>query len=182
MQSPAIPPNEAERIATLRSLLILDTAPEERFDVITAYAAAIFQVRIALVSLVDSDRQWFKSSFGLDVCQTSREVSFCAHAILREGIFEIPDALEDPRFADNPLVTDAPRIRFYAGHPLQMRNGQPIGTLCLIDTDPGKLSDWERQHFSALARLVAAEVEGVPVTSDPALVETKAAISRVATA
>lgn len=182
MQPAATPPTEAERIATLRSLLLLDTPAEDRFDVITAYAAALFQVQIALVSLVDSDRQWFKSSHGLDVCETTREVSFCAHAILRQGVFEIPDARQDPRFVDNPLVTGAPFIRFYASHPLTMRNGERVGTLCLLDSRPRALSAWEREQLVVLARLVVAEMEGRSDAEDPGAAATREAIARGALA
>ncbi len=160
MQAPLIPQDEDERIATLRELLILDTPPEDRFDSLTAYAASQFNVDIALVSLVDTNRQWFKSACGLDATETSREISFCGHAILQEGIFEIPDALEDPRFADNPLVTGAPKIRFYAGAPLRMANGQAIGTLCLISPRPKRLDSWEKEHLLALAKLVTMELQG----------------------
>jgi GAF domain-containing protein len=160
MKAPLIPTDEAERIATLRELLVLDTPPEDRFDNITSYAASQFNVEIALVSLVDTDRQWFKSVCGIDASETSREISFCGHAILQDGIFEIQDALQDPRFADNPLVTGDPKIRFYAGAPLQMNNGQRIGTLCLIDRRPRKLDSWERQHLTSLASVVAMELQG----------------------
>lgn len=160
MQIPAKPLDEAERIATLRSLLILDTPPEDRFDVLTAYASSQFKVAVALVSLVDSDRQWFKSTCGLSETETSRDVSFCAHAILQDGILEISDTLRDPRFADHPLVVGEPHIRFYAGCPLVMKNGQRIGTFCLIDRQPKYLDEWERGHLQALAQVVAAELQG----------------------
>lgn len=160
MQAPLIPHDETARIATLRELLILDTPPEDRFDSITTYAASQFNVPIALVSLVDTDRQWFKSACGLDATETSREISFCGHAILQDGIFEIPDARDDQRFADNPLVTGPPNIRFYAGAPLKMANGQRVGTLCLIGPHPKHLDSWERQHLLDLAKLVAMELQG----------------------
>ncbi|KAB2965955.1 GAF domain-containing protein [Zoogloea sp.] len=162
MHKPASPPAEDQRLQTLRELLLLDTAPEARFDAVTAYAAFTFKVGISLVTLVDSRRQWFKSAFGLDVCETSREVSFCAHVILQDEIFEIPDAREDPAFFDNPLVTGEPFIRFYAGYPLTMDNGAHVGTLCLIDREPKRLSDWEREHLIILARMVTAELQGRP--------------------
>lgn len=160
MLIPAKPLDEAERIATLRSLLILDTPPEDRFDVLTAYAASQFKVAVALVSLVDANRQWFKSTCGLSETETSRDVSFCAHAILQDGILEISDTLRDPRFADNPLVVGEPHIRFYAGCPLVMKNGQRIGTFCLIDRQPKYLDEWERGHLQALAQVVSAELQG----------------------
>ena len=165
MKHPEIPSDEAERIATLRSLLILDTEPEERFDVVTAYAASLFNVRIALVSLVDENRQWFKSSCGLDAKETARDVSFCGHAILQDDILEVRDALQDPRFADNPLVTGEPKIRFYAGCPLVMKNGQRVGTLCLIDQQHRRLDDWERSHLRILGRMVAAELQGLSAST-----------------
>lgn len=160
MKTPAIPADEADRIETLRQLLVLDTPAEDRFDNITAYAQSQFRVPIVLVSLVDANRQWFKSICGLDATETSREISFCGHAILHDDIFEIPDALKDERFADNPLVTGPPRIRFYAGAPLAMSNGQRVGTLCLISPAPKRLDDWERQHLKSLASLVAMELQG----------------------
>lgn len=171
MQKPALPPAEDRRVQTLRELLILDTLPEERFDAVTAYAAFTFKVDISLVTLVDSRRQWFKSAFGLDVCETSREVSFCAHVILQDEIYEIPDAKEDQAFFDNPLVTGEPFIRFYAGYPLTMDNGEHVGTLCLIDRAPKRLSGWEREHLVILARMVAAELQGRPGSSVEGYVE-----------
>jgi GAF domain-containing protein len=162
MQAPALPVSEAERIATLRDLLILDTEPEARFDLITTYAASQFAVPIVLVSLVDTNRQWFKSCVGLETSETPRDVSFCGHAILQTGILEIFDARADPRFADNPLVTGAPYIRFYAGCPLVMANGEAVGTLCLIDRMPRRLSEWERDHLLLLGKMVSYELRGIP--------------------
>ncbi|HAV63057.1 MAG TPA: GGDEF domain-containing protein, partial [Verrucomicrobiales bacterium] len=115
MQAPAIPANEPERLAALRALGILDTPKEERFDRLCRLAARVFDVPIAIVSLVDSNRQWFKSCIGLEATQTGRDVSFCGHAILERETLVIPDARKDARFHDNPLVTGAPHIRFYAG-------------------------------------------------------------------
>lgn len=161
MQAPALPASEAQRIATLRELLILDTGPESRFDLITAYAASQFNVPIALVSLVDTNRQWFKSCVGLQATETPRDVSFCGHAILQPEIFEIADARGDPRFADNPLVTGDPHIRFYAGCPLVMHNGEAVGTLCLIGRAAKRLTPWEREHLTVLGKMVSAELQGV---------------------
>ncbi|MBM3117336.1 GAF domain-containing protein [Jeongeupia naejangsanensis] len=158
MQVPRFPADEAVRLATLRSLLILDTAPEERFDNLTRAAAGFFRVAIAVVSLIDTDRQWFKSACGLDVTETSREVSFCAHAILEDDAFVVEDALLDPRFADNPLVTGAPNIRFYAGAPVKAGNGCNLGTLCLIDRQPRKLEPFEREMLVDMAKLVEIEL------------------------
>lgn len=165
MPKPLLHPTENERIATLRRLLILDTASEERFDAVTAYAASLFNVRICLVTLVDTHRQWFKSHHGIAVQEVPREVGFCSHAILQDDIFEVYDAKEDARLFDSPLVTGDPFIRFYAGYPLTMRNGQHVGTLCLIDPQPRRLSDWERDHLSSLGKMIEAELQGLPTES-----------------
>jgi GAF domain-containing protein len=161
MQIPARPRDEALRIETLLDLVILDSEPEERFDLLTGYASSQFDVPIALVSLVDMNRQWFKSRCGLGATETGRDISFCGHAILQDDIFEIRDAQNDERFADNPLVTGDPRIRFYAGCPLKMPNGQNIGTFCLIDRKPKALDEWEKQHLRDLARVVVLEIQGM---------------------
>ena len=134
------PVNEAQRIEALHKLAVLDTPPEERFDRITRIAAAAFDVPIALISLVDEDRQWFKSCVGISASETPREVAFCAHAVQQHADVVVPDTLLDERFADNPLVVDGPRIRFYAGAPLMLRNGTCLGTLCIVDTRPRNLS------------------------------------------
>ncbi|HAS6067836.1 TPA: diguanylate cyclase [Vibrio vulnificus] len=158
MKTPEKPDNEQQRIADLHALHVLDTAAEERFDRITRLARRLFDVPIALVSLVDEDRQWFKSCFGLDSCETSREVSFCGHAILGQGAFVVEDATQDPRFADNPLVTDAPYIRFYAGVPLMYEDRSCLGTLCIIDTQPRTLSTEERLDLIDLAKMAEREL------------------------
>lgn len=158
MLAPAIPDDESDRLAALRELLILDTPPEERLDKIVQFASVEFNVPIALVSLVDSNRQWFKARVGLDTCETAREISFCAHAILQPDILLIPDALADPRFADNPLVTGGPLIRFYAGAPLVLPSGFAIGTLCLIDTQPRTLDQVELTILSSLRDLLVEEL------------------------
>ncbi|MEA2433672.1 MAG: hypothetical protein QOG54_1129 [Actinomycetota bacterium] len=137
----------------------MDSAPEERFDRIAKLAREIFKVPIALVSLVDQDRQWFKSCFGLEVTETTRDVSFCAHAILHEGVFVIPDATSDPRFANNPLVTGEPGIRFYAGAPLRTTGGFNLGTLCIIDTEPRTIDRDQQRMLMDLAALVVDELE-----------------------
>ena len=128
MLEPDFPDVEIQRLAALRALHVLDTPAENRFDQITALVKLTFNCQIVLVSLVDADRQWFKSRQGLDACQTSRDISFCGHAILQDGLFEVSDAAADPRFADNPLVTAAPFIRFYAGHTLKSSDGYALGT------------------------------------------------------
>lgn len=152
MQKPPIPIDEASRIKSLFKLDVLDTPAEERFDRITRLAKRMFDVPIALISLVDKNRQWFKSKQGLDVEETSRNVSFCAHAIAKpistnhtHRIMEIPDALLDSRFSDNPLVTCKPNIRFYAGFVLRSYNDYNLGTLCIIDTIPRQLSASEKE-------------------------------------
>lgn len=129
MDSPEKPDNEVQRLRHLNTLAILDTAAEERFDRITRLARRLFNVPIALISLVDENRQWFKSCYGLNVSETSRDISFCGHAILGKKVFVIEDASQDPRFADNPLVTDAPNIRFYAGVSLAIRRQFGTGHL-----------------------------------------------------
>lgn len=158
MKKPEIPQNESQRLEGLCSLNILDTAAEERFDRLTLKAQQHFGVSIALVSLVDAERQWFKSRQGLDANETPRDISFCGHAILNEGIFTIPNTLEDSRFADNPLVTGPPHIRFYAGAPLHAPYGQRIGTLCLIDDKPREFSDKELTVLRELADEVELEL------------------------
>ena len=130
----SLPEDEETRLASLRQLRVLDTEPEERFDRITRLAAAVFDVPIALVSLVDRDRQWFKSCYGISAKETSREASFCAHVVYNREMMLVTDALMDPRFADNPLVVNEPRVRFYAGCPLILADGSCVGTLCLVDT------------------------------------------------
>ena len=164
----AIDEHEAERLAALRALNLLDTAPEERFDRFTRIAAALFDTPVSLVTLVDESRQWFKSCVGTDQCETSREASFCAHALKSSDVMVVPDALLDPRFADNPLVTDGPRVRFYAGAPLSVPSGLCVGTLCVLDTRPRMLSEREIELLRDMARLVEKELLPQPV-SRPAL-------------
>ena len=159
MKKPEIPSNESKRQAALCGLSVLDTPDEARFDRITRAAQQHFQVSIALVSLVDEDRQWFKSRQGLDATETSRDISFCGHAILSEDIFYIPNALEDSRFADNPLVTGPPNIRFYAGAPLHAPDGKRVGTLCIIDDKPREFTTEELTVLRELADDVEKELE-----------------------
>ncbi len=158
MEQPGIPHNESFRLASLRSLNVLDTPAEERFDRVTRMAKRMFRVPIALVSLVDENRQWFKSVQGLEVCESPRSTSFCGHAILGDGIFLIPDALADRRFADNPLVTGAPHIRFYVGCPLRTADGAKVGTLCLIDTAPREFDEEDAMALLDLASMVQDEL------------------------
>lgn len=158
MIEPTYPPDEGARIASLRELQILDTAPEERFDRITRIASVVFNIPIVLVSLVDRHRQWFKSRLGLDVSETPRNISFCGHAILGTTALVVPDAALDPRFADNPLVTGGPKIRFYAGHPLFARNGAALGTLCIIDSHPRSFGEADQRILTDLAKLAEQEL------------------------
>ncbi|MER0347540.1 GGDEF domain-containing protein [Vibrio vulnificus] len=158
MQTPEKPDNEPQRIADLHSLNILDTAAEERFDRVTRIARRLFDVPIALVSLVDEDRQWFKSCFGLDVSETPRDISFCGHAILGADTLIVEDASQDARFADNPLVTGEPHIRFYAGVPLMFEHSSCLGTLCIIDTKPRTLNEDERLDLIDLAKMAEREL------------------------
>ena len=158
MISPPKPSNEKERLEALRNLLILDTPPEERFDRITQFASFEFDVPIAVITLVDEERQWFKSLVGLDVCSTSRDISFCGHAILQDEILVVEDASKDERFFDNPLVIGDPHIRFYAGAQLSLPTGQTIGTLCLIDRVPRIFDKTDMLIFSTLRNMVVTEL------------------------
>ena len=154
-----LPPNESQRLQELRRFAMLDTPPEKAFDDITELAARIFKVPIATVTLIDEERQWFKSCFGLETREVGRNIAFCAYAILEDKVMVVPDAAKDPRFADNPLVTGPPRIRFYAGAPLRTRNGLNLGTLCIIDTKPRRLSKSARATLAGLATFVVAELQ-----------------------
>ena len=163
-----IPADEEQRLADLHRLNVLDTPVEERFERLTRLAAALFDVPVALVSLVDRHRQWLKSAYGVPLRETSREVSFCAHAILGREPLVVPDALQDPRFADNPTVADGPRIRFYAGHPIFLPSGSCVGTLCVIDTRPRQIDQAGLQLLEDLANIVKQEllaVHAVPALS-----------------
>jgi diguanylate cyclase (GGDEF)-like protein len=165
MLAPVLPADEQHRLETLRSLNVLDTAPEERFDRVTRLARRLFDVPIALISLIDAERQWFKSCCGLPVRQTSREISFCGHAILGDDVFMVPDARLDERFCDNPLVLDDPNIRFYAGMPLRVPNGSKLGTLCIIDRQPRTLSADDLALLRDLARMAAQELAAVQLAT-----------------
>ena len=165
MKKPDIPQDEAVRLKTLRSLNILDTSSEERFDRLTRMAKRMFNVPIALVSMVDENRQWFKSCIGLSVSETSRDISFCGHAILGDDIFVIPDATKDERFADNPLVLNEPHIRFYAGCPLRFTDGSKLGTLCIIDQKPRTLSDEDLEAIKDLASTAERELAAIQLAT-----------------
>lgn len=159
MLAPLLPENETQRVAALRATDLLFTPAEERFDRITRLASRLFGTPIALVSLVAEKCQWFKSAHGLDAPETPREVSFCGHAILGEETFVVENATKDPRFADNPLVTGDPNIRFYAGHPLHTSDGSRVGTLCVIDRNPRTFTPEQREVLRDLAALVETELQ-----------------------
>lgn len=165
MQAPAIPANELERLHVLRALALLDTEQEERFDRLTRVASRMFNVPIALVTLVDSDRQWFKSCVGLEVKEMPRDISFCGHAILGDHTLIIPDASKDDRFADNPLVTSDPHIRFYAGRPICTPDGFKVGTLCLIDSQPRAFEDKDVDDLNDLATMVENELAAIELAT-----------------
>ena len=150
---------EKKRLKVLWQYEVLDTVPEEVFDDLTELAARICEAPIALISLVDETRQWFKSKVGTTVKETSRDVSFCAHAIRQTGVFIVPDATKDERFAENPLVRSDPKIRFYAGAPLITPDGYALGTLCVIDKVPRELRPDQKQALAILARHVVSQLE-----------------------
>lgn len=155
----ALPDTEAVRLQILRDYAILDTPLEAEFDDFTLLASQICGVPIALISLIDEERQWFKSRLGLDVPQTCRDAAFCAHALHHTEVFLVPDAQKDPRFCDNPLVTGEPFVRFYAGAPLLTAGGHALGTLCVIDHEPRTLTPAQQNALQALARQVMARLE-----------------------
>src|SRR5882724_1705732 len=154
-----LPASEKKRLKVLWQYQVLDTVPEEVFDDLTELAARICEAPIALITLVDEDRQWFKSKIGVTVNETSRDISFCAHAIGQPELFIIPDATLDERFAQNPLVTSDPQIRFYAGAPLVTPDGHALGTLCVIDKIPRELRLEQKQALRVLARHVMTQLE-----------------------
>ena len=158
MKAP-LPPDEAQRLESLREYAVLDTPAEACFDDLTELAARICEAPIALISLIDENRQWFKSRVGLDTAETSRDIAFCAHAIQQKELFVVPDATLDVRFADNPLVMGEPGIRFYAGAPLLTSDGRALGTLCVIDREPRKMTAEHQQALRVLSRHVMAQLE-----------------------
>jgi len=157
MQKPPTPFNEDDRIAALHALNILDTPQEERFDRLTRLAKRVFNVPYVTISMIDTHRQWFKSVQGLTICQTSRDISFCAHAILFDDILYVENALKDKRFADNPVVIGDPKIRFYAGCSLDV-NGFKAGTFCIFDKKPRAFTIEDRQLLKDLATLAEQEL------------------------
>lgn len=156
------PHDEPRRLQALRGSGLLDSLPEQAYDDIVYLAARICETPIALISLVDEDRQWFKARVGLEARETPRDVAFCAHAILGDGVFEVPDSQADARFAANPLVTGAPHVRFYAGAPLVASGGEVIGTVCVIDRHPKHLTVPQREALTALSRLTMVLAERCP--------------------
>jgi GAF domain-containing protein len=156
---PPLPPDEPARMEALRQYGVLDTLPEQAFDDLTLLAAHICQTPVALISLVDTERQWFKSRIGWDASETPRDMAFCAHAIVAPGSLVVPDALADERFAHNPLVLAEPHIRFYAGAPLRAPDGHALGTLCVIDHVPRVFTKEQRAALEALSRQVMAQLE-----------------------
>ena len=155
----AFPPDEAQRLESLREYAVLDTPAEACFDDLTELAAYICEAPIALISLIDENRQWFKSRIGLDAAETSRDIAFCAHAIQQKELFIVPDATRDARFADNPLVMGEPGIRFYAGAPLITPEGHALGSLCVIDRVPREMHADHQLALRVLSRHVMAQLE-----------------------
>ncbi len=151
--------NDAARVASLQKYAILDTEPEQAFDDLVLLASFICNTPIALISLVDEDRQWFKSKVGVSISETPREIAFCDTAIRQPDIFVVPDTLNDERFQNNPLVVSEPNIRFYAGAPLINEDGYALGTICVIDRTPREFDPGQEAALRALSRLVLAQLE-----------------------
>jgi GAF domain-containing protein len=158
MKLAPIPTDESERIADLNALKILDTPREPRFDKLTELVADVFEMPMVFLTMVDSDRQWYKSTCGIDVESTPRDISFCAHAIVESETMVVPNAAEDARFADNPFVTGDFHLRFYAGVPLHGPNGKAIGALGLVDTKPREFSAKKIGQLKKFAALVETEI------------------------
>jgi len=168
MQNAPIPKNEAERLLAVKALGILDTAPEPRFDAITKEATVRLKVPISTVSIIDKDREWYKSCQGVDRTEGPRAISFCGHAMAATDVFIIEDTFLDERFRDNPTVTGKPFIRFYAGISLyNEKNGMPVGVFCIKDTVPRKLSVKELDVFLQLAAVAEDELNRTPLNRIP---------------
>jgi len=159
MVTPKPMKNEATRVAALHNYAILDTEPEQSFDDLVLLASFICKTPIALISIVDEDRQWFKSKVGVSISETPREIAFCATAIQQPDVFVVPDTLKDERFRDNPLVVSEPNVRFYAGAPLIDGEGNALGTICVIDRIPREFGPDQQAALKALSRLVLAQLE-----------------------
>jgi len=154
-----MPAPDRDRVAALQKYAILDTEPEQAFDDLTLLASFVCKTPIALISLVDEDRQWFKSKVGMDVSQSPRDIAFCSVAIQQTEVMVVPDTLQDERFRDNPLVVSGPRIRFYAGAPLINDEGYALGTLCVVDRTPREFGADQKEALQAIGRLVLAQLE-----------------------
>jgi two-component system, NtrC family, sensor kinase len=154
-----MPAPDRDRVASLQKYAILDTEPEQAFDDLTLLASFVCKTPIALISLVDEDRQWFKSKVGMDASQTPRDIAFCSVAIQQTDVMVVPDTLQDERFRNNPLVIAGPRIRFYAGAPLINDEGYALGTLCVVDRTPREFGADQKEALQALGRLVLAQLE-----------------------
>jgi len=159
MGAPMMSGNDAARVDALQKYAILDSEPEQAFDDLTLLASYVCQTPIALISLVDEDRQWFKAKVGISATETSRNIAFCSTAIQQRDVFVVPDALQDERFRTNPLVVSEPNIRFYAGAPLINEDGYALGTLCVIDRTPRNLAADQEAALKALSRLVLMQME-----------------------
>ena len=159
MGAPKMSSNEAARVNALQRYAILDSEPEQAFDDLTLLASYVCKTPIALISLIDEDRQWFKAKVGISAKETSRDIAFCSTAIQQPDVFVVPDALKDERFCKNPLVVSDPNIRFYAGAPLINEDGHALGTLCVIDQTPRELAADQEAALKALSRLVLMQME-----------------------
>jgi GAF domain-containing protein len=159
MSTPIVSPNDAARVSALQKYAILDSEPEQAFDDLTLLASYVCKTSMALISLIDEDRQWFKSKIGISATETSRDIAFCSTAIQQPDVFVVPDALQDERFRTNPLVMSEPNIRFYAGVPLINEDGYALGTLCVIDRTPRNLAPDQETALKALSRLVLMQME-----------------------
>jgi GAF domain-containing protein len=151
--------NDGDRVSALQKYAILDSEPEQAFDDLTLLASYVCKTPMALISLIDEDRQWFKAKVGISATETSRDIAFCSTAIQQTDVFVVPDALQDERFRTNPLVVSDPNIRFYAGAPLINEDGYALGTLCVIDQTPRELGTDQRAALKALSRLVLMQME-----------------------